>query len=77
MKLAVHQPNYLPWPGYFSKIAQCDIFVILDMVQFPRGSSVANRNLIKTPDGPQILTVPVKRKGLSLQRYDDVLVVPG
>lgn len=73
MKLAVHQPNYLPWPGYFSKIAQCDIFVILDTVQFPRGSSVANRNLIKTPDGPQIL----KRKGLSLPRYDDVLVVPG
>lgn len=77
MKLAVHQPNYLPWPGYFRKMAQCDIFVILDTVQFPRGCSVANRNLIKTPNGPQILTVPVKRKGLSLQRYDDILVVPG
>ncbi len=77
MKLAVHQPNYLPWPGYFSKMAQCDIFVILDTVQFPRGSSVANRNLIKTPNGSQMLTVPVKRKGLSLQRYDEVLVLPG
>lgn len=77
MKLAVHQPNYLPWPGYFMKMAQCDIFVILDTVQFPRGCSVANRNLIKTPHGPQMLTVPVKRKGLSLQGYDDVLVLPG
>lgn len=77
MKLAVHQPNYLPWPGYFSKMAQCDIFVILDTVQFPRGSSVANRNLIKTPNGSQMLTLPVKRKGYGLQRYDDVLVLPG
>lgn len=73
----MHQPNYLPWPGYFSKMAQCDIFVILDTVQFPRGCSVANRNLIKTPYGTQMLTVPVKRKGLGLQRYADVLVSPG
>jgi len=77
IKLAVHQPNYLPWPGYFSKMAQCDIFVILDTVQFPRGCSVANRNLIKTPHGPQMLTIPVKRKDQSLQRYDEVLVLPG
>ncbi|WP_214658780.1 WbqC family protein [Candidatus Formimonas warabiya] len=77
MKLAVHQPNYLPWPGYFSKMARCDIFVILDTVQFPRGCSVANRNLIKTPQGSQMLTIPVKRKGLGLQRYADVLVLPG
>lgn len=77
MKLAVHQPNYLPWPGYFSKMAQCDIFVILDTVQFPRGSSIANRNLIKTPDGIQLLTVPVKRKSSGLQRYNEVLVLPG
>ena len=77
MKLAMHQPNYLPWPGYFVKMAQCDIFVILDAVQFPRGCSVANRNLIKTPKGLHMLTVPVQRKGLSLQRYDEVIAVPG
>jgi len=77
MRLAVHQPNYLPWPGYFMKMAQCDMFVILDTVQFPQGRSVANRNLIKTPHGPKLLTVPVKRKGLGLQRYDQVQVIPG
>lgn len=77
MKLAVHQANYIPWPGYFFKMAQCDIFIILDTVQFPRGCSVANRNLIKAPNGTQMLTVPVKRKGLGLQRFDEVLVLPG
>ncbi|MEL7568424.1 MAG: WbqC family protein [Dehalobacterium sp.] len=77
MKLAMHQPDYLPWPGYFFKMAQCDIFVILDTIQFPRGCSESNRNLIKTPHGSLMLTVPIKRKGKSLQRYDEVLVLPG
>lgn len=77
MKLAGHQPNYIPWPGYFVKMALCDIFFILDTAQFERGSSLDNRNLIKTPQGTQMLTVPVKRKGMGLQRFDEVVVIPG
>lgn len=77
MKLAGHQPNYIPWPGYFVKMAQCDIFVILDTAQFSTGSSLDNRNVIKTPQGAQLLTVPVKRKGMGLQRFDEVIVIPG
>ena len=57
--VAVHQPNYLPWVGYFHKIAQVDHFVFLDNTQYPRGRSVANRNRIKTAQGAQWLTVPV------------------
>lgn len=57
--LAIHQPNYLPWPGYFHKMAACDVFVYLDAVQYPRGRSFAARNRIKTPNGPAYLTVPV------------------
>jgi hypothetical protein len=77
MKLAGHQPNYIPWPGYFVKMAQCDIFFILDTAQFQTGSSLDNRNLIKTPQGTQMLTVPVKRNGMGLQRFDEVVVIPG
>ena len=77
MKLAGHQPNYIPWPGYFVKMAQCDIFFILDTAQFQTGSSLDNRNLIKTSQGTQMLTVPVKRKGMGLQRFDEVIVIPG
>jgi len=77
MKLAGHQPNYIPWPGYFVKMAQCDIFVILDTAQFLRCGSLNNRNLIKTPQGTQLLTIPVKRKGMGLQRFDEVIVIPG
>jgi hypothetical protein len=77
MKLAGHQPNYIPWPGYFVKMALCDIFFILDTAQFQRGSSLDNRNLIKTSQGTQMLTVPVKRKGMGLQQFDEVIVIPG
>jgi hypothetical protein len=77
MKLAGHQPNYIPWPGYFTKMAQCDIFFILDTAQFQNGSSLDNRNLIKTSQGTLMLTVPVKRKGMGLQRFDEVIVIPG
>lgn len=57
--LSIHQPNYIPWLGYFYKIAKSDVFVYLDSVQYPRGQSFSARNQVKTPNGPTWLTVPV------------------
>ncbi|ELY50480.1 WbqC family protein [Natronococcus jeotgali] len=57
--VAVHQPNYLPWLGYFEKIRRSDVFVLLDDVEYTSGSWI-NRNRIKTPDGWTWLTVPVR-----------------
>jgi hypothetical protein len=57
--VAIHQPNYIPWPGYFHKLAACDVFVYLDAVQYPRGQSFAPRNRIKTPNGVTFITIPV------------------
>ncbi|MFA5179820.1 MAG: WbqC family protein [Syntrophales bacterium] len=58
MIVAVHQPQYLPWLGYFDKIDRADVFVLLDTVQFKK-NEWQNRNRIKTAQGPQWLTVPV------------------
>lgn len=58
MLIAIHQPNYLPWLGYFSKLSQADIFVYLDNVQYTK-NSYQNRVKIKTSQGAQWLTVPV------------------
>jgi len=58
---AVHQPQYLPWLGYFDKISRADVFVLLDNVQFKK-NEWQNRNKIKTAQGWQWLTVPVKYK---------------
>jgi hypothetical protein len=62
MILSAHQPAYLPWLGYFHKIAQADVFVYLDSVQYEKNSYI-NRNQIKTPQGASWLTIPVKTKG--------------
>jgi hypothetical protein len=58
MRVAVHQPQYLPWSGLFDKIDQADCFVVLDNVQYEK-NEWQNRNRIKTPQGWSWLTVPV------------------
>ena len=74
MILAMHQPNLLPWIGYFHKMAQSDVFVLLDAVQVPRGRSYATRTKIKTPDGAKWLTMPVSRRGMSA--YNEQPLMP-
>ena len=61
MIVSIHQPQYLPWLGYFDKIDRADAFVLLDNVQFKK-NEWQNRNRIKTAQGPQWLTVPVQYK---------------
>lgn len=58
MIVAIHQPHYLPWLRYCDKIARADVFVALDDVEFNK-NGWQNRNKVKGPSGPQILTVPV------------------
>ncbi len=75
MKFATHQPTFIPWPGLVHKASQVDRLVLLDQVQFPRGFSWVNRNRLKTMYGVVWFTVPVIKKGLGLQRLDQVRVL--
>lgn len=59
---AIHQPNFVPWIGYFHKILKSDVFIFLDHVEYSR-RSFTNRNRIKGPKGATWLTVPVSVKG--------------
>ncbi len=50
MKIAIHQPNFLPWPGYFHKYHHCDLMVHMDTAQFVK-RDFDQRNWIHSPDG--------------------------
>lgn len=62
--IAILQPVYLPWLGYFEQMAYADLFVVLDDVQYTR-HDWRNRNRVRTADGPVWLTVPVRRHARS------------
>jgi hypothetical protein len=58
VRVAIHQPQYLPWLGYLDKLDSADVFILLDTVQFKK-HEWQNRNRIRTKDGWQWLTVPI------------------
>jgi len=60
MKVAIHQPNYLPYVGFFHKLSLADTFVIMDDTQYDK--KFTNRNKIKVPGNWIWLTVPINKK---------------
>lgn len=71
--VSVHQPQYLPWPGFFHKVGKSDYFVFLDTVQFEKGG-FQNRNRIRRPHDWIWLTVPIKSKGRFKQKISEVKI---
>ncbi len=74
MIAAIHQPNFLPWIGYFHKIKNADIFVFLDDVQFTK-NGFTNRNKIKTAQGEHWLTLPIIQAGKFKQNINECLIL--
>ncbi len=75
MIITTSRPYFAPYPGFFHKANLADVFVILDDVQFPRGTTWITRNRLKNDQGTWWLTVPVKKKGLGLQKINDVRIM--
>lgn len=71
MIITAHQPNYLPWLGFFHRMDIVDKFIILDNVQFTKDVFI-QRNRIKTATGDLMITVPVQVKMNTIIR--DVLI---
>ena len=73
MKVIITQSNYIPWKGYFDGIAQSDVFVVYDDMQYTR-RDWRNRNMIKTSQGLKWLSVPVEVKGKYFQKINDTMI---
>lgn len=69
--IAIMQPTFLPWVGYFDLVEQADEFIFLDNVQFEK-QSWQQRNRILGQSGLQWITVPAMTKGRFGQKICDV-----
>jgi hypothetical protein len=60
MKVAIHQPQYFPYGGFFHKVSLSDLYVVMDDAQYDK--RFTNRNRIITPKGPIWISVPINKK---------------
>lgn len=72
MICAIHQPNFIPWLGYFDKIKRSDVFVLIDDVQYPKkGGSWSNRVYLNFSGHKKFITAPIKRPS-GLQAVNEI-----
>jgi hypothetical protein len=76
MRVTIHQPDFMPWLGFFDRWRASDLFIVLDDVQFLR-RGWHHRDKIKTAAGPIWITVPVQQKGKFEQPIREVLLDGG
>lgn len=71
--VAIHQPNFLPWLGWFDKLARADTFILMDNAQFPKtGGTWVNRVRMLVNGGPAWVTVPIVRAYHGVRRIDEM-----
>ena len=76
MIVTIHQPDFLPWLGFFDRWQKSDTYIVLDDVQFLR-RGWHHRDKIKTQGGVQWLTIPVLKKSLYCQTINEVKINNG
>ena len=72
MRVAIHQPHYFPWIGYFDKLAKADQFILLDEVQLEKGSQMVRNRVLDQQGEIKYLTIMGETKGFLGKRYRDL-----
>ena len=72
--VAIHQPNFFPWLGYFNKMARSDVFIFFDDVQFPKtgGGTWSNRVKMLVAGEARWVTAPISRAFHGVARINNI-----
>lgn len=74
--VAIHQPNFFPWLGYFDKIRRADTFIFLDDVQYQKtGGSWSNRIKVLINGEGRWITAPVERSFQGVRNINEMIFV--
>lgn len=73
MILTIHQPEHLPWCGYFNKMSMADTYLLYDDVQFEK-NNFQNRNRIMGTNGAQWINVPVNLSGHTKDKINEITI---
>ena len=73
MILVAHQPEYLPYLGFFAKVSLCDLFLVSDHLQYA-AKDFQNRNYLRNHNGKTLITVPVLHAGKWDQPIQEVRI---
>ena len=74
MIVAIHQPHYFPWLGYFDKMVKSDAFVLLDEVQFEKGSQMIRNKVVDSNGCPKYITISANTDGFLDRKYKDLQI---
>lgn len=74
MKVAIHQPHFFPWLGYFDKMAKVNKFILLDEVQFEKGSQMIRNRVISNDGTIKYISISADTKGFLERKYRDIEV---
>lgn len=72
MRIAIHQPHYYPWLGYFHKIYNVDLFVVLDEVQFEKGSQMSRNRVLDNNGNIKYLTISIDSTDFLQKKYSEI-----
>lgn len=72
MKIAIHQPEFMPWLGFFNKMALADIYVVFDHVQFKKRYFENRNRIVSSKREVLFIIAPVISKGRYTQAINEV-----